>query len=72
MKTTPNNKKHSNMQIQATAELYSKLAQKVLIISEEACELITILTKLFEEDQELLKALNEARRIKFEAENIPF
>ena len=60
------------MQIQATAELYSKLAQKVLIISEEACELITILTKLFEEDQELLKALNEARRIKFEAENIPF
>lgn len=72
MKTTSNNKKHSNMKIQATAKLYSKLAQKVLLISEEACELITILTKLFEEDQELLKALNEARRIKFETENIPF
>jgi len=71
MKTTTN-KKLANMKIQATAELYSKLAQKVLLISEEACELITILTKLFEEDQELLKALNEARRIKFEAENIPF
>ena len=71
MKTTTN-KKLANMKIQATAELYSKLAQKVLLISEGACELVSILTKLFEEDQELLKALNEARRIKFEAENIPF
>jgi len=72
MKTTSNKQKLVNMKIQATAELYSKLAQKVLLISVEACELITILTKLFEEDEELLKALNEARRIKFETENIPF
>lgn len=71
MKTTTN-KKLSNMKIQATAELYSNLAQKVLLISESACELVSILTKLFEEDEELLKALSEARRIKLETGNIPF
>jgi phosphoribosyl-ATP pyrophosphohydrolase len=71
MKTTTN-KNLANMKKQATAELYSKLAQKVLLISEEACELITILTKLFEEDEELLEALNEARRIKFKTENSLF
>lgn len=60
------------MKIQATAELYSNLAQKVLLISESACELVSILTKLFEEDEELLKALSEARRIKLETGNIPF